>query len=107
MMRIELKSGEFVYIDGQEDLLNLIEDHLGESVKNEIEESIQESYYYAKSKDDEIISYESTLDDYNSFLFDLKDEIENISKEINKERINKTKLYAMLNIVEKKIYNFL
>lgn len=105
MMRIELKSGEFVYIDGQEDLLNLIEDHLGESVKNEIEEIILD--LIDSDIEQEIISYESTLDSYNAFLFDIKDDIEHVKNEFNKTRINKDKIYKMLHDIEKNINNFL
>ena len=105
MMRIELKSGEFVYIDGQEDLLNLIEDNLGESVKNEIEEIILD--LIDSDIEQEIISYESTLDSYNAFLFDIKDDIEHVKNEFNKTRINKDKIYKMLHDIEKNINNFL
>ena len=105
MMRIELKSGEFVYIDGQEDLLNLIEDNLGESVKNEIEEIILD--LIDSDIEQEIISYESTLDSYNAFLFDIKDDIEHVKNEFNKTRINKDKIYKMLHNIEKNINNFL
>jgi len=107
MMRIELKSGEFIYIEGQEDLLNLIEDHLGESVKNEIEETILDLGYTVESKNDEMVSYESTLDSYNAFLFDIKDDIEAVKNEFDKTRINKDKIYKMLHDIEENINNFL
>lgn len=105
MMRIELKSGEFVYIDGQEDLLNLIEDELGKNVKNEIEEIIED--LIDSDIEHEIISYESTLDSYNAFLFDIKDDIEAVKNEFDKARINKDKIYKMLHDIEKNINNFL
>ena len=100
---ILLNDGTNEVIFSRQDFQRLIYDKLGSDAENELIAIIKESDYTQKKVATDLDSYEASLEQAHCVLNDMLDELENMRKIIESKRIDKQKLIAIVNGMERQI----
>lgn len=97
MRVLQLTDGSIEIVDNYDSLYELVRDRMGEDASDMILDLISESDYTNKKLDSDLISYESSLDSYNSMCFELKESIEKLQDYVrDAKRLDRNKLLESL-----------
>lgn len=90
-------NNEMVFSD--DDLVNLVDRNMGSDVSDYIKGLIEERNNLLNSVNEELTSYESDLEVYESLVLELRDSLYDLQKYVfNNNRLNKDKVVKLLNV---------
>jgi len=106
MKMIHLKDGSIEFIDSNQQLQRLVEEHLGEDAGSEVEQLIADANYTERKIYTDLNSYESSLDSWNSAGYEIIADAQRAIEYIeNNKRLDRNKLISFFQSIQTNINN--
>ncbi len=104
---MEMKDGKTAAVFGLKDVLEMIEEYAGPEPRRFVEEHVSEIEQDGVNFEEQEKYYEDRIekleDHQRALLNDVKEELEAMEQLLDAPRLNRTKLYAAVRIIQKLI----
>lgn len=105
MKKLRNVDGNYDFIYESTDFANILEDKLGIDHKNYFLEINSKADYTKAKVNSDLTAYELELENNRDTIQDVLDIIENLYYEVEKKRLDRTRILEKLNSIESKLVN--
>jgi hypothetical protein len=102
---ITLKDGSMEVLFSRDDFQRLVYEKLGYDAEQKLIEIINEADYTKAKVDTDLEAYEASLDSNTACFNDLLNNIEELKKLLQQKRLDRTKMFKLLDQMETQISN--